>query len=211
MRKPGMCKNGDVEPSKPLKRYFTRMVEIASEVPACSKWMLLWERGAIFECLLVNVGCTSVCVTQRCHSSSSMWFSTWSAWGPEEYSVVMWDRGGARVAASNSQLDLVCGQLLTPRPSLGIIVGEYRLPSTCTRCISDSWAALVTSFCGHRMSRVSVAFTRLACMAGWQSAASGAACWWGTRCCLNQVNSAIKCMPFLKEGSMQEFSSPAFH
>ena len=31
------------------------------------------------------------------------------------------------------------------------------------------------------------------------------------RGCPRQVNSARKCMPFLKEGSKQEFSSPAFH
>lgn len=113
------------------------------------------------------------CPTQRGHGAGSVWFSTQSAWGPE----LWWLResvAAAKVAASDSPLGLVCGQLWTPKPCLELLWETCELPSTCTGTISDSWTASMTSFGGHEVSPGPVAFTRLACRGGWHRAGSGA-------------------------------------
>lgn len=174
-RKAGVCENRDLEPSEPRgavsRGCWKQPARYQPVASGCLCWGVMW----FSVCVLANVGCTPPRVTQWGHGASSVGFSTQSAWGPE----VWWVREStatARVDASNSPLGLVCGQLLTPKPCLRIIVGDCWLPSTHARCISDSRTASVTSFCGHGVSFGSVAFSRLARTGGWHRAASGAVC-----------------------------------
>lgn len=206
MRKPSTCGNGDLELSEPHRGVSQECWKQPARYQPVASGCLCWGAMWFSACLLANVGCMSPRVTQRGHGASSMWFSTQSAWGPE-----MWwlheSVAAARVAASTSRLGLVCGQNRAWESLWETVSCQVPMPGAFLTAEQHPWGACLATGCPLAL------LPSLGSLAQESDTVQPVllyACW-RTRGCLRQVNSAIKCMPLLKEGSMQEISSPAFH